>query len=154
MCEFPIHKDLHVAKSGAAAADLLVEACKASLESGESPRLEIVRDLAGDLKSSLQETYQPGKQDVTPDLLAEAALRCADLANLAACNVSHLNEEHKPKATAAVHLAAGTTKALGELAGATAAGLPYSGNILKDARSAGWRVDLAVRQVKELVKAH
>ena len=145
----------YVLESGVLATGLLRSACTSALESCDSLQLEVVRDLAGDLKSSLEGASGRATQDVSlADLLAEAALRCADLANLAACNVSQLPEEHRPKAVATVHLASGTVKALNVLAEAAAGGaeLPNTGNVSRDLRSAGWRADLAVRQVQELTE--
>ena len=141
---------LYVTGSGTLAASLLKSACTSALESGSSLQLEVVRDLAEDLESSLEETSETTTQDTSlADLLAEAALWCADLANLAACNASQLPSEHRPRAVAAVHLASGTVKALNILVEAEAerSEVPNTGTILRDLRSAGWRADLAVRQV-------
>lgn len=134
------------------AASLLQNACNAALRyrsSGDSLQLEVVRDLAGDLKLSLEETPRTEDREAPPELLIEASLRCADLANLAACNAPHIPEEHRPGALAAVHLAAGTVKALNLLAGTMGSDSPDAGNLLRDARSAGWRADLAIRQMEE-----
>jgi len=48
-----------------------------------------------------------------------------------------------------VHLAAGAARALIPLVESEAGTLkePYAENTLRDARSAGWRADLAVRQI-------
>lgn len=142
------NKNLSVAESGALAASLLKSACTSALESGGSLQLEVVRDLAKDLESSLGEILGTTARN-TPlaDLLTEAALQCADLANLAACNVSQLPEEHRPQAIAAVHLASGTIKALDVLAEAGGPGPSDPADVSRDLRSAGWRADLAVRQV-------
>ena len=140
----------YVVESGTLAAGLLESACTSALESRGSPQLEVVRDLAGDLKSSPGETDELTTRSVSPlELLAEAALRCADLANLSACNVSQFPEEYRPLVVAAVHLASGTIKALNVLAEAEAggAGLPTTADVSRDLRSAGWRADLAIRQV-------
>ena len=90
----------------------------------------------------------------TADLLAEAALRCADLATLAACNISELSEGAAAKAAASAHLAAGTAHALSLLAESLATELedPYPGNVRRDARGVRWRTDLAIRQVDELTR--
>ena len=140
----------HVLESEALAADLLESACTSALASHDSPQLEVVRDLAGDLKSSPRETNELTTQSSSSlELLTEAALRCADLANLAACNVSQFPEEHRSLAIAAVHLASGTVKALDALAEAEVArsGLSNTADVSRDLRLAGWRADLAVRQV-------
>src|ERR687898_1036357 len=93
-----------LADAGALASDLLVEACGTDLEN--ALQLEVVRDLALDLGRRLEVL---AREDAAGSLI-EAALACADLAILAACNLSVLPD--KPPATAAVHLAAGATLAL------------------------------------------
>lgn len=137
-----------VASAGVVAADLLVEACRPG--TGDDLRLETVRGLAADLGlrlASLDETT-----DGTPDSLVEAALACADLATLAVCNVAGLPEDGRALGAAATHLATGATRALVALVEATI-GEPedaHTENILRDARSAGWKADLAVRQLGEM----
>ena len=145
---------LPVIESGSLAAELLESVCESALEFGDSLQLEVVRDLAADLKSSLEAMSQPDYRDVpAPELLVEAALHCADLANLAVCNVSYLPKDYRLRAIAAVHLATGATRALGVLAAeASGSEIPDADNILRDIRSAEWRVDLAVRQAEELVE--
>jgi hypothetical protein len=132
------------ADAGALAAGLLVDACRPHSEN--SLRLEVVRDLALDLGRRLEALAGEG---FAGDPLVEAALACADLATLAACNLPALPEGEKPLATAALHLAAGSTRALIPLIESVAGTLeePYAENTLKDARSAGWRADLAVGQL-------
>jgi len=133
------------ADAGALAAGLLVDACRPHSEN--SLRLEVVRDLALDLGRRLEVL---AGEDSAADSLVEAALACADLATLAACNLPALPDGERPLATAAVHLAAGTTRALIPLVESEAGTLEghYSENTLRDARSAGWRADLAVKQVE------
>lgn len=145
------HKEgSYAAESGVLAATLLENACTSALESETLLQLEIVRDLAGDIRMSLEAVSEPNARGV-PDSgpLAEAALRCADLANLAACNAPQLPVEHRPKAVAAVHLASGAVKALNALAEARESEAPSTNDVSRDLRSAGWRADLAVRQVEE-----
>jgi hypothetical protein len=131
------------AEAGALAAGLLVDAC------GPPPynplRLQVVRDLALDLERRLESLSD---SEVT-DSIIEAALACADLATLAACNLPVVSD--RPLATASVHLAAGTARALISLAEAKTLALDETRaeNTLRDARSAGWRADLAVRQVED-----
>jgi hypothetical protein len=133
------------AEAGALAAGLLVDACQPHPEN--TLRLEVVRDLALDLGHRLEAL---AGEDFAADALVEAALVCADLATLAACNLPAIRDGDRPLATAAVHLAAGATRALNPLVEAEAGTLeePYAENILRDARSAGWRADLAVKQVE------
>lgn len=128
-----------VATAGVTAADLLVEACG----SGDDLLTGTVRDLAYDLAQSLASPSGRAGSAV------EAALLCADLATLAACNAAAL--PNRSGAVAATHLAAGTARALAALAvaGAGAPGDVYAENALRDARSARWKADLAVRQLGE-----
>jgi hypothetical protein len=132
------------ADAGALAAGLLVDACQPHSE--DSLRLEVVRDLAQDLGSRLEVL---AGEDFAADSLVEAALACADLATLAACNLPAIPDRERSIATAAVHLAAGAARALIPLVESEAETLkePYAENTLRDARSAGWRADLAVRQI-------
>jgi hypothetical protein len=104
----------------------------------------VVSDLALDLGRRLESLAT----DDAADSLVEAALACADLATLAACNLSALPD--KPLATSAVHLAVGATRALIPLVESEAAAMdgPGAEYTLKDARSAIWRADLAARQTE------
>jgi hypothetical protein len=131
------------ADAGALAAGLLVDACGPHAEN--SLRLEVVKGLALDLGRRLEVL---AGEDFAADSLVEAALACADLAILAACNLPALPDDDRPLAAAAVHLAAGATRALIPLVESKAGTLdgPYAENSLRDMRSAGWRADLAVRQ--------
>jgi hypothetical protein len=131
------------ADAGALAAGLLVDACRPHSE--DSLRLEVVRDLALDLGHRLETL---AGEDFA-DSLIEAALACADLATLAACNLPALPDGEKPLAAAAVHLAAGATRALISLVESETGPLDeaHTENTLRDARSASWRADLAVRQL-------
>ncbi len=132
-----------IASAGVLAAELLVEAC----EAGDGLHLETVRDLAKDLGRGLSSLSAAG----TTDSLVEATIACADLATLAACNVVALPDRGRPPAAAATHLAAGAARALAALAEAEI-GDPedaHAENVLRDAGSAGWKADLAVRQIGE-----
>jgi hypothetical protein len=90
------------ADAGALGAGLLVDACGPHAEN--SLRLGVVRDLALDLRRRLEDL---AGEDFAADSLVEAALACADLATLAACNLPALPDGDRPLAAAAVHLAAG-----------------------------------------------
>ena len=133
------------ADAGALAAGLLVGSCRT--DSIDPLSLEVVRDLALDLEHRLDALGSTSGEDD----LVEAALACADLATLAACNLPGLPEDGKPLATATVHLAAGAAHALVVLVKARARSLDedHAENTLRDARGALWRADLAVRQVQE-----
>ncbi|MDP9409197.1 MAG: hypothetical protein M3P70_01640 [Actinomycetota bacterium] len=137
------------AAAGALAAGLLVESCRTG--SVDSLTLGVVSDLALDLERGLDALASPAGED---DDLVEAALACADLATLAACNLSGLPEDGEPLAAAAVHLAAGAARALVVLVEARAWTLDedHAENTLRDVRGALWRADLAVRQVTEIRK--
>lgn len=144
-----------IAAAGGLAADILVRACRPALESGHSVQIEVVRDLAEELKLSLETLSRTPGSDASPYFLAEGALRCADLANLAACNAPELPDGRQAEAAACVHLAAGTARAMGLLAETGAAALDEDSaeNVRRDARSAGWRAALAIRQVEEFLEA-
>ena len=134
------------ADAGALAAGLLADACRPHSEN--SLRLEVVKDLALDLGRRLEVL---AGEDFAADSLVEAALACADLAILSACNLPSLPNGDRPLAAAAVHLAAGTTRALISLVESETGTLDetYAENTLRDARSAGWRADLALRQISD-----
>ncbi len=132
------------ADAGALAAGLLVDACRPHSE--DSLRLEVVKNLALDLGHRLEILAGEG---TSTDSLIEAALACADLATLAACNLPALPDGDRALAAEAVDLAAGATRALIPLVESKAGTLDaaHAENTLRDARSAGWRADLAVRQL-------
>lgn len=130
------------AAEGARAAGLLA----ATVGDAPSPRLEMVRALALDIRRELEATARTAAAEITPDLLVEAALRCADLATLAACNAG-------PELTGAGAVARRAARAARELRSAAESGSPalereHAENLLRDARGIGWRVDLACRQVE------
>ena len=75
---------------GVRAAALLEEACRSAQGSLKAQRIEVVRELALDLGRQLEALSDLAREDATPDVLTEAAISCADLANLAACNVPDL----------------------------------------------------------------
>lgn len=118
--------------------------------SGDPLRLEVVRGLARDLKGELEILAATADEETSA---VEGALRAADVANLAACTVPELLEARVPQAAAATHLAAGTTRALSALVEANAnnAHGEHAHNVLRDARSATWRAQLAARQVDEFL---
>ena len=133
-----------IASAGALAAELLTEACR--LGPKDDLRLGTVRGLAADLGrrlSSLAEIPDGG----TSDVLVEAALACADLATLAVCNVPDLPEGGRALGAVAAQLAAGTTHALLALVGEGAPQDAHAENVSRDARSAGLKADLALRQI-------
>jgi hypothetical protein len=134
--------------SGARAARLLGDASRAAPDQG-SLRLEVVRDLASDIQRQLDALAGfIGEDACAVDLLVDATLLCADLATLAACNTREL----RPGAgTTVVHLSSGAERALRSLveAGSQDLRTEHTENSLRDVRGAGWRVDLAIRQLDE-----
>ena len=138
--------------AGARAAELLEGACRPALDFANSLQLEVVRDLAADTRRQLDALAGLAREDAAPDVLAEAALRCADLANLAACNASKLPPERAPRALAAARLAAGAVRDLRSLVEAESGELDgeYMENVLRDVRSAAWRTEFAGRQADGL----
>jgi hypothetical protein len=134
--------------AGARAAGLLEEACRS--ESADSLRFAVVRDLALDIERGL-DALARSEDAAEPDLLAEAALRCADLANLAACNAPELPPDEAPRAIAAARLAAGAVRDLRPLVEAGSGDLEaeHAGNLIRDVRSAAWRAEFAARLVDE-----
>ncbi len=140
----------YVVAAGAGAAKLLEAACERGLDSADTPRIELVRDLAEDLGDQLEALANLAVSEPSLDLVAEAALRCADLANLAACNLDGLPAPEAKRAAAGVHLASGAVRALRLLAESEDPPEPNSA-ALRDVSGAGWRADLAFRQVEELM---
>jgi hypothetical protein len=133
--------------AGARAAALLEEACRAGC--ANSLQLEVVRDLALDIRRQLGALAGLAREDAAPDILAEAALRCADLATLAACNVAELPPGETARAIEAARLAAGTVRDLGsvvEACGGQQDG-EHASNLLRDVQSAAWRAEFAARLV-------
>jgi hypothetical protein len=129
--------------SGALAANLLAEACRAT----DAPRFAVVRELTLDIGRQLDALADLAREDVTPDFLAEAAICCADLANLAACNAPDLPPGAAPRAVEAARLAAGAVDALCPMVEA-GSGDPGSEHLLRDVRSAAWRARFAARLVE------
>jgi hypothetical protein len=128
---------------GLRAATLLEEACRSAPQN--AARIEVVRGLALDLRQQLAALSELG--DAAPDVLAEAAICCADLANLAACNAPDLPPDAAPRANEAALLAAEAVETLGSMLEARSAGLEaeHAENLLRDARSARWRAGFAAR---------
>jgi hypothetical protein len=137
--------------AGARAAGLLEEACRSGR--AISLQLEVVRDLALDIRrqlGALASLAGLAGEGAAPDILAEAALRCADLATLAACSVAELPPEERARAIEAARLAAGAVRdlrspveACGEQEG------EHASNLLRDVKSAAWRAEFAARLVDE-----
>jgi hypothetical protein len=135
--------------AGVRAAGLLEEACRATpVSAAASLRLGVVRDLAQDTGRQLDVL---AREDAAPDILTEAALHCADLANLSACNAPGLPPDAAPLAAAAARLAAGAVRALRPLIETSSGNLDedHAGNLLKDVRAATWRAEFADRLVDE-----
>ncbi len=133
--------------NGARAANLLEEACRQAPGTANAPQLEVVRVLALDIGRQLDALAGLAREDARPDVLAEAALCCADLANLAACNAPDLPPDAAPRAVEAARLAAGTVEVLGPIIEA-GSGDPGTEDLLRDVRSAAWRAGFAARLVE------
>jgi hypothetical protein len=106
-----------------------------------------VRDLAQDIGRQLDAL---AGLEAAPDVLAEAAICCADLANLAACNAPDLPSAAAGQAAAAARLAAGAVDSLEPVVEAGSGDLDeeHAGNLLRDVRSAAWRARFAARLVE------
>jgi hypothetical protein len=132
--------------AGARAANLLEEACRST----DAPRFEVVRELALDIRRQLDALAGLAGKEVTPDVLVEAALCCADLANLAACNAPDLPPDAAQRAVEAARLGAGAVETLVPKVEARSGdpGTAHAGNLLRDARSAAWRAGFAARLVE------
>lgn len=130
---------------GTRAADILAESCR----SVKDARIQVVRALALDLGRQLDALSS--LEEPTPDVLAEAAICCADLANLAACNAPDLPPEAARQAAESARLAAGAVDSLGPMVEAGSEDLDeeHAGNLLRDVRSAMWRARFAARLVEE-----
>jgi len=133
--------------AGVRAAELLEETCLSALEPANSLQLEVVRDLAADIRRQLDALAGLAREDAAPEILTEAALRCADLANLAACNASKLPPQRAPRALAAARLATRVVRDLHSLVEASSGDpdgehLEY---VLRDVRNAAWRAGFAGR---------
>jgi hypothetical protein len=132
--------------AGARAARLLEEACRSAAAS--SLQLEVVRNLALDIERELEALAGLAREIDAPDVLAEAALHCADLANLAACNAAELPPAAAPRAATAARLAAGAVHDLRSLVEAGDPDEEHAANLLRDLRSAAWRAELAASLVE------
>ena len=145
-------EDLSAAAAGALAAGLLQASCRSVPK--DPLRAEVVRGLAQSLRDELEALVGHAGDAAPADASVEAALRAADVANLAASSLAGLSGESAAKAAAAAHLAAGAARALGALAEAGASDLDrdHAEYVLKDARSAAWRARFAIRQVDEFME--
>ena len=137
------------ASAAAGAARLLEEAWANAFD---PLRAEVVRELARSLGEEIEALAGPAGR-TSPDARFEAALRAADVANLAASSLADLSDEDVSKAVAAACLAAGAARALVALAEAEASQLDgdHARYALKDAGSATWRARFAVRQTDEFL---
>ncbi|MCA3748927.1 MAG: hypothetical protein IN808_07280 [Rubrobacter sp.] len=131
-------------RAGPAAAKSLLLACG----EGDGPQLlGMARDLAEDLGRQLEALASlPPSEKSSLDALLEAALRCGDLATLAACNAGYLSPHGRRLALEAARKAREVTA--GVLAGLED-DREAPGYALRDARSADWKASLALRQLGE-----
>jgi hypothetical protein len=126
---------------------LLEEACHTGC--ANLLQLEVVRDLALDIRRQLGTLAGLAREAAAPDILAEAALRCADLATLAACNVAELPPGETARTIEAARLAARTVRDLSSLVEACGGQQDgeHASNVLRDVQSAVWRAEFAARLV-------
>ena len=144
-------EDLSVGAAGTLAAGLLEASWRTA--PGDTLRAGVVRELAQSLGNELEAIVGHAGDAAPADALVEAALRAADVANLAASSLADLSGESAAEAVAAAHLAAGAARALVALAEAGASDLDgdRAEYVLKDARSAAWRARFAVRLTDEFM---
>lgn len=137
--------------AGVRAAGILEEACRTSLDGSDSLHMEVVRSLAHDIGrqlDALSRRTASDSSDESAGTIVDAALACADLATLAACNLAVMPPEEARRAADAAHLAARAAESLaGVVEGSQNNTAEY---LMRDARGAKWRADLASRQVDEL----
>jgi hypothetical protein len=126
---------------------LLEEACRSA--GANSLQLEVVSDLALDIGRELDALAGLARENDAPDVLTEAALQCADLANLAACNAPDLPPATAPRAATAARMAAGAVRDLSSLVEAGDPDEERPANLLRDLRSAAWRAEFAASLVDE-----
>lgn len=120
----------------------------------DNRRASLVRDLARDIKDQLEALARSTPPEPSPNLTAEAALRCADLANLAACNLDVLPTPEAVRVGTGVRLASETVQAIQLLSESETNNSPETHPAaLRDIRGSGWRVELAVRQTEEFLEA-
>ncbi len=132
-------------EAAAQTANTFAAECEKVLKRHEVLQIEVARDITLDIVRELDAITERGREDaIPPELLAEGARGCADLANLAACALPELPSESFPSASAAVHLATGAVQALRIVIENGAGRNSYA---LRDARSAAWRADIAARQM-------
>lgn len=135
--------------AGARAAGILEEACRKSLDRPDSLHLGVVRDLAGDIRRQLDALSRRIENDESAESLVDAALACADLATLAACNLTKMPPEEARRTADAVDLAARAANSLADIVGDESPN-DRTDYLTRDARGAKWRADLASRQADEL----
>jgi ParB-like chromosome segregation protein Spo0J len=135
------------ALAAAEAARLLEDAWSSA---SDPLRADVVRELARSLGEEIEALADPAGR-TSPDARFEAALRAADVANLAASSLADLPDEDVVRAVAAAHLAAGAARVLVTLAEASRLDRDLARYALKDAQSAAWRARFAVRQTDEFL---
>lgn len=139
----------HPASAAAGAARLLEEAWA---HASDPQRAEVVRELARSLGDEIEALATgPAGEAAPADARFEAALRAADVANLAASSLADLSGKGVAAAVAAAHLAAGAARALCAQAEASRLDGGHAEYAIKDARSATWRARFAVRQTDEFL---
>lgn len=146
-------------QTGVLAAAMLEEACR-SHKAARDQRLRLYLESVGDLAQGIGRELKALDRDgsrvsdeaLSPQsVLVSAALRTADLANLAVCALPELprNGSSYLRVAAAVRLAAAATRSITLERRSLAASGDYEG---RDLRGAEWRAGLASSQVEEALQ--
>jgi signal transduction protein with GAF and PtsI domain len=146
-------------QTGVLAARMLEQACR-DHNAARDERLGLYLESVGDLAQSIGRELEALDGDSvnvsrenlpTEAVLVSAALRAADLANLAVCALPELprNGSAYLRIAAAVRLAAAATRSMALERRSLAAPGDYEG---RDLRGAEWRASLASSQVEELLQ--
>lgn len=146
-------------QTGVLAAAMLEQACR-DHNAAHDERLGLYLESAGDLAQSIGRELEALDGDgvnvsrdnlLTEAVLVSAALRAADLANLAVCALPELprNGSAYLRIAAAVRLAAAATRSMALERRSLAAPGDYE---VRDLRGAEWRASLAASQVEELLQ--
>lgn len=115
----------------------------------DSPRPGIVRDLALNLERRLRTLASCAEVSAAPDLLADAAQACGDLATLAACNADVLGPRKEIRQI--IETARETTRNLQARLEAVLEGddTARADLLSRDVGNAAWKASLASRQLDD-----
>jgi hypothetical protein len=151
-------------RTGVLAAAMLEQACRDHEAAGDEERLGLYLESVGDLARSINQELEAldghsardginaSRENLpTQALLVSAALRTADLANLAVCTLPELprNGPAYLRTAAAARLAAAATRSMALERRSLSAPGDYES---RDLRGAEWRASLASSQVEETLQ--